>query len=622
MPKAVPPEESDGARDYDAQTTSADLADFDAALKAGAIKPPDAEKARAAHEAARNRIDGSEEKGELPAEFPSEFADYHRGALALGEDDAKAKAAWTELLARPFAERRYRTTWAAYMLGKQAIDEEDFDTARTRFREVRKAVADGAHDTLGLAAASLGWEAYAELHTEHFAEAARLYFQQLAAGDESAVQSLRTVLEEVLGKEDADLAKIARDPVLQRLGTAGAISGMSPFSVYFSSDEASPEARERDLGLRWLKALETIDAKNVRDAERLGWVAYSRGQFDRAARWLKRADPAAPYSMWLKAKLALRSGDAKTATALLSKAIEQLPPETFKTVASYARGDLGLVRVGRGEFLAALRLFADGGHVEDVQYLAEAVLTIEELTKLVEGEFVLTEELKKVAEDFSAASLPARQRFEVASALRNILAVRLTRAERFAEARKFFPEHLVEKVDEYAKLIAAAKNAPSKSEQAAAWWEAAQWVSDNGGELLNYSYPAAMAARLTGREVQLDSFPVIAMTFGKPDQFVPAVSAEERARLKQNLKPDLKRYYALYVAADLGWRAALLMPDNTDETAEVLNTAGRWLANRDEKAADRFYQAIERRCAKTELGKAAIKIHWFPAPEEAAEKPQ
>ena len=53
------------------------------------------------------------------------------------------------------------------------------------------------------------------------------------------------------------------------------------------------------------------------------------------------------------------------------------------------------------------------------------------------------------------------------------------------------------------------------------------------------------------------------------------------------------------------------MPDNDEQTAVVLNTSGSWLKKGDDKAADRFYQAIERRCPKTEIGKEAIKRHWF-----------
>ena len=73
----------------------------------------------------------------------------------------------------------------------------------------------------------------------------------------------------------------------------------------------------------------------------------------------------------------------------------------------------------------------------------------------------------------------------------------------------------------------------------------------------------------------------------------------------------MHHYHADYVAADLAWRAVQLMPDNDEQTAKVLNTAGSWLKKNDDKGADRFYQAIERRCPRTEIGKEAIKQHWF-----------
>jgi len=89
--------------------------------------------------------------------------------------------------------------------------------------------------------------------------------------------------------------------------------------------------------------------------------------------------------------------------------------------------------------------------------------------------------------------------------------------------------------------------------------------------------------------------------------------------LKSNIVPAVHRYHADYVAADLAWRAAQLMPDNDEQTAILLNTAGSWLKNGDDKAADRFYQAIERRCAKTKIGQEAIKRHWFVETPESQE---
>jgi hypothetical protein len=94
-------------------------------------------------------------------------------------------------------------------------------------------------------------------------------------------------------------------------------------------------------------------------------------------------------------------------------------------------------------------------------------------------------------------------------------------------------------------------------------------------------------------------------------KFALAVTPEEKKRLAATKLNPERRFHYRHVAAGLAWKAALLMPDGAEETADVLNTAGCWLKNKDEKAADRFYQAIERRCSKTEIGKEAVKKHWF-----------
>ena len=56
--------------------------------------------------------------------LPAEFADYFRGAIAWHQTNVTtARAEWTALLKRPPAERPYKSTWAAFMLGKSWEDE-------------------------------------------------------------------------------------------------------------------------------------------------------------------------------------------------------------------------------------------------------------------------------------------------------------------------------------------------------------------------------------------------------------------------------------------------------------------------------------------------------------------
>ena len=66
-------------------TANADTQDFAAALKEGRLKPADPAQATAQNEAARKVIAADNDKttDELPDEYPSEFADYHKSALRL-----------------------------------------------------------------------------------------------------------------------------------------------------------------------------------------------------------------------------------------------------------------------------------------------------------------------------------------------------------------------------------------------------------------------------------------------------------------------------------------------------------------------------------------------------------
>jgi hypothetical protein len=78
-----------------------------------------------------------------------------------------------------------------------------------------------------------------------------------------------------------------------------------------------------------------------------------------------------------------------------------------------------------------------------------------------------------------------------------------------------------------------------------------------------------------------------------------------------DVQPALRFHYR-YRAAELAWQAAALMPDNNEETAQVLWEAGSWLKDRDPRAAGRFYKALVRRCGQTALGKDADQRRWFP----------
>ena len=96
-----------------------------------------------------------------------------------------------------------------------------------------------------------------------------------------------------------------------------------------------------------------------------------------------------------------------------------------------------------------------------------------------------------------------------------------------------------------------------------------------------------------------------------PAQFI-GPGAEERRRAATVPADPMQRWHYRYIASDLLWRAAELIPDNTDAKAQTLYEAGRWLMHTHPQAADRYYKALVRTCGGTALGREADRRRWFP----------
>lgn len=626
-------------------TSEADAKDFAAAIEQGAIKPPDAAQASEQHQAARAAID-DEHSASLPDEFVSEFTDYHRGAFAFSrgaEHWEEARQAWEALLARPPHERNYRSVWAAFMLGKVALKKLDPEAA-VWFQRTRELARDGFADSLGMAPDSYGWEARSEWKHGHPERAAALYLTQLALGDKSAVISLKALIpdrqpvEGMLNygpeieerekwddatkraqdeKELAGLRAAARDPLLRRLVTVHILATQT--DPYMYEDTGRPAVRRAP---RWLAAIQAAKIGKVPDAEYLGWIAYGDGKYEQAAHWLSLSSGDTPAGLWLKSKLQLRAGKMADATQTMAKAWENLrdasaytgweaadaddsenddfsegPHWSFEQAAS---GDLGGLRLARSEFVTALDTFAKANLWSDVAFIAERVLTLDELKKYVDAQ-------------------PA----DDADKLRYILGRRLVREDRYADARPYLPPNYAARLDAYVNALQEAASAQRSKEERARAYFAAAWIARfDGMELMGtegapdgyISYGASPEPDLA-KERQSGNYVQTSYdrdgTHEKRLAISLKPSAKEMERLaKQKIRPDVRFHYRV-IAAFLAVRAAELLPDNSEELADVLNCAGGWSQDRDQKLSGRCFNIIERRAARTEIGAAVVAKRWF-----------
>ena len=656
-------------------TSSMDLADFTAALKEGSIKPADPDAATRIHVQARDIVkeaSSTRADAKLPDESPGEFALYHQGALAYKIKQAdQARAAWSGLLAKPAAERKYRSTWAAYMLGRCALDQNEYDKAVTYFQQTRKLAKDGCVDSLGLAAESYGWEARCELELGHSESSARLYLNQLATGDPSAVVSLKWFIPDwgmtVKGTEDAKpgvgepedgvesdpgpaagvprgaeaLAAAVRSPLLRRIVSTHILATATPVD--------SPDNEYLDPGDRgahqakWLTALDQAGVKETPDSEYIGWIAYSAGKYGDAKRWLAKSPGTSAAALWLKAKLLLRDGKVAEATGLLSQALHQfpLPNEnlensltwgTYRAPSESANGELGVLRLAQSDFIQALDAFITAGLSGDAAYIAERCLTKDELLEYTRSRKFAGHLPEKRETSWGDPSF-SEEKF------RDLVARRLVREDDYQTAKEFFSPEKIKMLDGYTAALAKGLDTSSpKAQQARSLFHAAWIARYQGMELMGteigpdvawmegaFSEGDLAMARLTGKEPVIEDADEGGdpQEAAKPIKFALPVTQLEKDRLQKTKLVVERRFHYRHVAAGLAWKAAGMLPDDSAETADVLNSAGNWLKDKHEKQSERFFVALKKRCDKTEIGKQALAKHWFvdsDGPWSAGEK--
>ena len=576
--------------------------------------------------------------------LPAEFTDYFEGAIAWHKGDGMtAKSAWERLLQRPATERKFKSIWAAYMLGTawdsddrntNTVNTADDDRALKYFQQVNELARQGFADSAGLVTASIGREARIYLRRKNFERAIELYLEQFAAGDNSAVVSLRGTASAALnenGATPAQLRSLAENTRTRRAIMAYLIS-RHPYDNR-SEIADNPDAKKfLDRTDNWLAAVEAAGVKDVESAQELALAAYQASDMDAAQRWVDRAR-GTPVAEWLQAKLLLRAGKINEAANLLAKVSREFPRELPGTNSSanlaqslfvdinpvwgeriaigrQSAGELGVLHLARREYTEALdALLRSGCYWMDAAYVAERVLTEEELKSYVDRNWPpvsaaeMAAETRHVSDGESGMTNPREQ-------IRYLLARRLARENANPVALAYYPTNYSSSYKTLlAELLAGRDGTLPAKIRAKDLFAAACMTRTNGMELFGTEVEPDWA--IHGGEFDFDAtWQNRASNTIQAKINVASTNEIERAT-SQNADPE-KRFHYRWRAAALAWEAAQLMPDNSDETALVLCTGGTWLKNLDPQAADKFYKALVNRCRKTAIGDQADKMRWFP----------
>lgn len=484
--------------------------------------------------------------GDWPRGLPAEFQLYGEGAAFFQQGMLpEAQACWEKVLALPAAERRCKGTWAAWMLGRTSF-KSDAAACVKWFQRIREEAKSG-EDSLGRAAASLGWEALAEealLSAEpggfSVARAEWLIFLLIrhaqAGGGEPFFLSGRhyATNQELAVRHVTGLAL----EWMKNAGRAKAAAA-SPFlrvvmtSCLLPIQRAAPQAQEGAGGSdsaakRWFAALEAVHPGGSEDlADRLAWAAYEAGDYQESAAWLKRARES-PMTHWLLAKQALQAGRMAEAAQHLEAAqpgfaiaqpqsdrhedYEGYPEQASALQREQFQADLGLVRLAVDDFPGGLDALSRSGFWEDAAFVLENVVTAGEAVKYAEkwaleasfeaADAVLPSPLTVAsltawleqqaqgpvpAEGASLVPEPVEQNYAGVGMLHGALARRLAREDDPKGSREFQQAWLRPVLDLFLKQRAIGQNKDlPKAQRAAGFWKAALIHRYAGMELWGY----------------------------------------------------------------------------------------------------------------------------------------
>ncbi|MDZ4860090.1 MAG: hypothetical protein SGI88_14020 [Candidatus Hydrogenedentes bacterium] len=583
----------------------------------------------------------------LESEFagaPREFILYAQGAAAYNAGNlAGADEKWTALLALPEDQRRNRSVWAAYMLGRSQRDR-DYERAGLAFRQAIDLAQTGFPDPLGLAGESLGWLGYIATADNDPVTALHRYAEQFALGGalmHSAHLSLNETCKGAIGSEST-LAAFAQDETCRAIMTAWVVS-------HPATQQAATE---------WLNVMDKLGQETAQ-ADLLAWTAYEHGNFAAARKWLAQSSAKTAIAEWVRAKLALRDGKVDNAitalrdTIVLAQAEPSVALETASEFASpaaisdLAQRELGVLLLGRGQYTEALDLYMRAGYWLDAAYIAERVLTDDELITYADAsatnpEFsVASDEFyfdSGIFGDEAANSSKSPSRMDV---LQYLLSRRLARESRWDDALRYVPQGLLPIAKELAAALqnGRAGEPPETTRTAWEWFlgkrpramidrERATTLF-HAGELVREHGMSLMGAEISPDWTVFDGgFALMGADHGrlaKPRSFGPlddelpqatrevlAASDDEMRRAREHLPSPNKRFHYRYVAADLMWQSAALLPNDDIETLRALWTGGMFIQSRDPQAANKFYRSLVWRNANLPYAQHADKRRWFP----------
>ena len=520
---------------------------------------------------------------EFPPDMPEEFRFFLEGLQYYYRDDPDtARELWDRVKALPANKKIYCENWARTLTADSYSETDPYRTIR-ELEEIRKELQKKTHLDPKLAACLLRCEASSYAAVTNYPQAMNCYFALNLLGFRRE-EMIHNIANLIMKSEGPDLEIAAKSQAVAKMTTWHAATLYSNFRL------GTLDVVDMEAIAHWLKALKK-EGRLEDVADLAAVAAYRIGDNELVEDAIKCAKYMSPFAGWIMAKKKLsdnKRAEAESDLATLFFSFPNMTPELRNAIGR----DLSFLYLSDQRYKEALKLSLASDDWQEASYIAEQVMTINELEH-----YIKERELDSPKDDQNTPRL------------KYLLARRLAREGDLKDAGPYFPRLAKANADQIMASLAIGKNTTlPASERGSAIGDAARGIY-YGGEPLFATENAPDWFSNEGREPRAYFFR------DRSQSRLAPVSEDEEKRVRLHAKRVPARQLCLDNAVSQVWLAVELLPDDSDTLAELLLEAGRWTENRDLETSRKFYETLIRRCPSTALGQAAQNLRWFPQAE-------
>ncbi|MEZ5471681.1 MAG: hypothetical protein R3E90_07860 [Marinicella sp.] len=463
--------------------------------------------------------------------------------------------------------------WALFNVARGQLyleSEESISQAIEGFKEVIALVEKGIYDTQHVAAGSLGYLATAYLYNGQYDQSFKTIFQLKALGATDYQQRILDNLRYIMRFLPDEMRQEALSQPLTR-------SLMMKLSYsHFNRYDKLHEKVYRDLL--------NLNEGSMDGFEYLANYAYRKGLYEEAQVLAEKSN--APLARSVLAKLAIRKDDIPLAQSLYAQIISDLKNDVELNADSCALlGESALILASQGDFMQAFDVLmsTEGQYWADVAYLAENILSIEELKQFIEYNKQLN---NNQPVDYFGIDFHGTERMGIQSnsyvALKDVLARRLMRDGQFELATEYFSDYPREIAQSYIQLKDKAEGSQGEI-RAMYLWDMAKLTRKKGSHILAF-------------EGSPDWYMYNLNFTGESDYIEPdhdgLMSGAELLRLSQYKKAPRMRWSYRGLAAETAKLAAEYLVPQTPDYEHLLCKAASWVIDQDEDKAEEYFRTF------------------------------